>query len=277
MKEISCKWFVEGSEENIFYNNFRYSQGDNIIPNIELLTDFDLESYSVNAFFCLPNGTIILQNDIEISGNMVSFKILEEALVLQGIHKIEITLNGTGDEQLTLPNGIKYEVVEVKSFESDVVLPTEQNETVAELANTLTVAITTGGTISEELTQAIALADLRIENLTSLLDGESSGHVIEDSDGVTLPHRSVLKISGATIFDDSANDTTLVTVTSATYRHNQISAQSTWTIQHNLSKYPSVTVVDSSGEVVGGDVLYLDNNSVQVKFSGAFSGKAYLN
>lgn len=62
-----------------------------------------------------------------------------------------------------------------------------------------------------------------------------------------------------------------------TYIHNQSTASAEWTISHNLNKYPSVTVVDSAGSVVVGDVDYLDSNNVQVSFSGEFSGKAYLN
>ena len=61
------------------------------------------------------------------------------------------------------------------------------------------------------------------------------------------------------------------------YIHEQAVAASTWTIQHNLKKYPSVTVVDSSNTIVTGNVTYIDENSVQLNFNGAFKGKAYLN
>lgn len=50
-----------------------------------------------------------------------------------------------------------------------------------------------------------------------------------------------------------------------------------WTITHNLSRFPSITVVNSALDEVEGDVTYLDSNSIQVSFSGAFSGTAYLN
>ena len=66
-------------------------------------------------------------------------------------------------------------------------------------------------------------------------------------------------------------------IQASTYTHNQIVPLSVWTITHNLKKYPSVTVVDSSGSVVVGDVKYLSENELQVSFSGAFAGKAYLN
>lgn len=52
---------------------------------------------------------------------------------------------------------------------------------------------------------------------------------------------------------------------------------SIWEITHNLDKYPSVTVVDSAGSVVIGDITYTSKSSLTVTFSAAFSGKAYLN
>lgn len=54
-------------------------------------------------------------------------------------------------------------------------------------------------------------------------------------------------------------------------------ASDIWEIKHDLNKYPSVTVVDSANSVVIGDVVYIDENNVRLTFSGAFSGKAYLN
>ncbi|MBQ6756520.1 MAG: hypothetical protein IJP43_06215 [Oscillospiraceae bacterium] len=61
------------------------------------------------------------------------------------------------------------------------------------------------------------------------------------------------------------------------YRHDQLVASAEWTISHNMGKYPSVSIVDSGGNVVMGDVRYIDENTVTVRFNGAFSGTAYLN
>ena len=51
----------------------------------------------------------------------------------------------------------------------------------------------------------------------------------------------------------------------------------TWTIQHNLEKFPSITVIDSGNTVVIGQYTYINNNNVTLTFSAAFAGKAYLN
>ena len=52
---------------------------------------------------------------------------------------------------------------------------------------------------------------------------------------------------------------------------------SVWDITHNLDKYPSVTIVDSAGSVIIGDITYTSKSALKVTFSAAFSGKAYLN
>lgn len=60
------------------------------------------------------------------------------------------------------------------------------------------------------------------------------------------------------------------------YTHVQASS-STWVIAHSLGKIPSVTVIDSSGNKVNGDVTYTDLNNLTISFNTAFAGTAYLN
>lgn len=62
-----------------------------------------------------------------------------------------------------------------------------------------------------------------------------------------------------------------------TYIYYQDTPASEWIINHNLERYPSITVVDSGNSVVVGDVKYIDDNEIIVTFNGAFSGTAYLN
>ena len=57
----------------------------------------------------------------------------------------------------------------------------------------------------------------------------------------------------------------------------QSSAGSNWSINHNLNKFPSVTVVDSANNIVIGDITYNDKNTLTINFTSSFSGKAYLN
>lgn len=61
------------------------------------------------------------------------------------------------------------------------------------------------------------------------------------------------------------------------YIHDQLAPAAIWNVAHNLNKYPSVSVVDSAYEEVIGEVLYIDANNLQVKFTAPFSGQAYIN
>jgi hypothetical protein len=62
-----------------------------------------------------------------------------------------------------------------------------------------------------------------------------------------------------------------------TYRHIQGVSSNTWTVNHGLNKYPSVSVQDSAGTTVIGDITYNDKNTITLTFSGAFSGEAHFN
>lgn len=60
------------------------------------------------------------------------------------------------------------------------------------------------------------------------------------------------------------------------YVHTQAVPSNTWTIAHNLSFIPNITIVDSAGTVVEGSYEYPSNTTVIASFSSPFSGKAYL-
>lgn len=60
------------------------------------------------------------------------------------------------------------------------------------------------------------------------------------------------------------------------YIHDQIAASTTWVIVHNLNGFPNVSVVDSAGTNVEGEIHYDSANQLTVSFTVAFSGKAYL-
>ena len=51
----------------------------------------------------------------------------------------------------------------------------------------------------------------------------------------------------------------------------------TWTITHNLGKFPSVSVVDTQKTVYWGNVEYINSNQLKVTFSAGFAGQAFLN
>lgn len=62
-----------------------------------------------------------------------------------------------------------------------------------------------------------------------------------------------------------------------TFVYEQGTASDTWVIVHNLNKYPSVTIVDSAGNVFTPAIQYDSKNQITVTMNGATTGKAYLN
>lgn len=69
----------------------------------------------------------------------------------------------------------------------------------------------------------------------------------------------------------------LSNVKEKTFIFTQLFPSAIWSINHNLNQEPSVSVIDSGGSMVFGDVLYLDENNIRIEFSAGFAGKAYLN
>jgi hypothetical protein len=63
----------------------------------------------------------------------------------------------------------------------------------------------------------------------------------------------------------------------ATFVFNQLMPSASWVIDHNLGRWPSVTVIDSGNSVIIANVAYVTSDRVVVSFGSPTSGKAYLN
>ena len=62
-----------------------------------------------------------------------------------------------------------------------------------------------------------------------------------------------------------------------TFEFTQAVPSATWSIQHGLGKFPSVSVANNNNILMYGNITYIDNNNLTINFSAGFSGKAYLN
>jgi len=127
----------------------------------------------------------------------------------------------------------------------------------------------------------------------------SATNTITTADGSTVVLSNIPTLAQTTNWDDAYNNTIVSAyITGAetktlnlgqrdggtvsvsytdTYVFTQSSPSASWSITHNMNKYPSVTVIDSGNNEVIGDVVYSGLNSITINFSGAFSGKAYMN
>ena len=62
-----------------------------------------------------------------------------------------------------------------------------------------------------------------------------------------------------------------------TFIFTQDTPANPWIVNHNLNKFPSATMVLSTGQVGIADIVYIDANNLTITFSGDESGKAYMN
>lgn len=68
-----------------------------------------------------------------------------------------------------------------------------------------------------------------------------------------------------------------ISKTTKQYIHTQIASSNEWLVEHNLGKMPKVTIVDSAGTVVYGEIRYINDNIIIIRFTDAFSGTAVIN
>jgi len=133
-------------------------------------------------------------------------------------------------------------------------------------------------------TKQVKLTDLKTlvnttYTLTSTVDALNNVADIDltDSDGA----KTTVKLKGGTgitLTQPASNEITIASLNDdANFVFTQSIPSATWNITHNLGKFCSVTVVDTSNEIVIGDVTYANDNSLTITFSAPFSGKAYLN
>lgn len=104
---------------------------------------------------------------------------------------------------------------------------------------------------------------------------------ITNTPSATTEKKGIIRIATDSEAINGVNEQTAITPHTLKlvthYTHVQGEASDTWTIHHNLNKKPSITVVDSADNVVEGAEKYIDENTVEIYFNGAFKGKAYLN
>ena len=110
---------------------------------------------------------------------------------------------------------------------------------------------------------------------TTGADGGSKSSLVVNYDNV-LVDNNVSVINFKSNLKATLNNG-VVDITDETFIFDQTTDSNSWAITHNLNKYPSVTVVNTSDEEVKGGVSYTDSNSLTIDFQTNIAGKAYLN
>lgn len=115
----------------------------------------------------------------------------------------------------------------------------------------------------------LTLSPTRVIGLTLSAPAQGSIEFVPATAGITLQL--------APFFKGDKGDQGIQGTTGGSYTHAQGVASAVWWITHGLNKSPSVTIQDSAGDTVDGDVTYTDPNNLVITFSAAFGGTAYLN
>ena len=133
------------------------------------------------------------------------------------------------------------------------------------------------------------------DHAPSISEGSGGAPVIIDPSDYTVPYTPGKNITfgvagdqkvinatmnlleGAGIDISPTNENGGVSIAAVNFIFTQQTASLEWIIDHALNKYPSVSIVDSAGSVVIGDIKYISLSRVVVTFTFEFSGKAYLN
>jgi hypothetical protein len=59
--------------------------------------------------------------------------------------------------------------------------------------------------------------------------------------------------------------------------HTQGTPAAVWTVQHDLGKWPAVTVTDTAGSELIANVHHIDQDNLTITFAAATSGRAFMN
>jgi len=154
-----------------------------------------------------------------------------------------------------------------------------------------------GATFASVTTMELSVSDSSNQNVVAFMDYIVGNDILinEQNDISTFGHYTIdsytpngnfytlaltnKKGEGALVKDTFYDFAvfTLSTQGVPTFIFNQGVPATTWSITHNLGKFPSITVIDTGNTVVTGEYTYVDNNNVVLTFSAGFAGKAYLN
>lgn len=93
----------------------------------------------------------------------------------------------------------------------------------------------------------------------------------------TATFKAEFKDNDTAFFNAEFDNTVVIETGDKFYEYIQLAPATRWEIAHPLKKFPSVTVVDSGGSVVVGEIEYIDDSNITLIFKSSFSGKAYLN
>lgn len=220
--------------------------------------------------------------------NGVQQAVTEEMTLTPGQYTIGIRLPLEHIDATRFPNnlfsGCEYDTLTLPSGMTTLNMSNQTNSKIAKIVVPATVSLIEGNSLATSDTQQLEFLGLPpaindkngVGSMSKIvLPREYLTNYLCDSDWQEVINKiksdgGVVALSDGTIYGQSSE-------VSLSYIHEQASPSDTWVIGHKLDRYPSVTVVDSSNNLVTGAVTYDSANQLTISFNGSLSGKAYLN
>ena len=208
---------------------------------------------------------------VDVDDNVIVEDTISAVLNASGTFTVELP---TTDNPLLSPTGWAYEVNVrlrgVKPQKFYAFLPLGDGSSVdlnQELSGSATVTDATAPTSVRGPIGPRGPGTISGAGLPTYIDGQDGDIYIDTDTGYYYGPKTAGEWSGVPLY---------LADTTRRHVHTQSAASATWTITHLLGGRPSVSVVDSSGTVVVGEVRYDSNTVVTVLFTTPFSGYAYL-
>lgn len=161
------------------------------------------------------------------------------------------------------PLEVAYELSESKVFDCSFTIFATPSK-VSQLENDLNFQTETQ--VQQTIEEATEIINDHIDDVVNVFEGE-----IED-----INARMVDTVTGVGTIETIREENSVI-VSTKTVVFEQGIPSNIWTINHNLNKYPSVTLIDSSGRQFKAEIDYNDMNTLTVYMNGGTSGKALLN
>jgi len=285
---------IEVKNVNIF--------GD-LLPNITATRNLGSPAYRFSKAYIdeiYLSGNTLYLGDTPIIGtdaNIINIKAdRDQSIVVKTIgageskviseNGVELSTSGLNSSVNVQSTGVGGKVQVGATQQVDITAPTVNINGVLTVDS---INIENGLTIEGAAVNVNATNLLIEDNIVTINNGEAGTGVAEGQAGIKVDRGD--SPDYMIIFDETddkfkvgelGNLKTVATLDDITtgdksFIWNQSVPTNTWVISHTLSKYPSVTVVDSANSCVIGDIEYTTLDVVVVRFSASFSGKAYLN
>ena len=230
---------IQFNSSNLFegFTNFKYLADVLLVPSIRLTSVPALDNALTYVLSTGPDGTIKRIEVAALGGGSGGHIILNETIPLPS----RKNLNFVGTQvDVTDDSGNDRSTVTVREPEWGEI----------------------GGDINNQV-------DINNELNTKAEKSPTEAHIATEEIHVDWAVSGPEVVELSRLPDSAAAD--------AYYKHVQQQTSNTWTINHPLGKYPSVSTTNGNNVEIIGDVVYFSPTQLTVTFKIAAKGTAYLN